>query len=114
MSILRDIFLKMSTSARMHDFVVRFPLSRRVSRRFVAGETLDEAIQVVKTLNAQGLGVTFDQLGESVSQAESAKEAERRKAYQEQALSHPRVKEAIEVFPEAKDHINVRIDTTGR
>jgi proline dehydrogenase len=75
MSILRDIFLKMSTSARMHDFVVRFPLSRRVSRRFVAGEALDEAIQVVKTLNAQGLGVTFDQLGESVSQESEARQA---------------------------------------
>ncbi len=75
MPILRDIFLAMSKSTPMRDFVVNFPLSRRVSRRFVAGETLDEAIQVVKKLNAQGLGVTFDQLGESVSLESEAREA---------------------------------------
>lgn len=77
MPILRDLFLALSTNAMMRNFVVNFPLSRRVARRFVAGETLDEAIAVVKKLNAQGLGVTFDQLGESVtleSEARAAKD----------------------------------------
>lgn len=75
MPILRDVFLALSTSSLLRDFVVNFPLSRRVSRRFVAGETLDEAIQVVKKLNAQGLAVTFDQLGESVTQESEARAA---------------------------------------
>ncbi len=75
MPLLRDLFLKLSTNKMMRDFVVNFPLSRRVSRRFVAGETLDEAIQVVKKLNAQGLAVTFDLLGESVSQESEARAA---------------------------------------
>ncbi len=75
MPILRDLFLALSTNAMMRTFVVNFPLSRRVARRFVAGETLDEAIAVVKRLNAQGLGVTFDLLGESVTQESEARAA---------------------------------------
>jgi len=75
MPILRDLFLALSTNAMMRNFVVNFPLSRRVARRFVAGETLDEAIAVVKRLNAQGLGVTFDLLGESVTQESEARAA---------------------------------------
>ena len=67
MAVLRDLFLAMSTNALVRQFVVGFPLSRRVSRRFVAGETVDEAIQVVKKLRGQGIDVTFDQLGESVT-----------------------------------------------
>lgn len=75
MPVLRDFFLAMSTNAAMRNFIVRFPLSRRVSHRFVAGETLEEAIQVVKKLNREGLKVTFDQLGESVTQVSEAREA---------------------------------------
>ena len=75
MPILRDAFLAMSTNSFVRRFVIAFPLSRVVSRRFVAGETLDEAIQVVKKLNAQNLQVTFDQLGESVSRESEAREA---------------------------------------
>jgi proline dehydrogenase len=75
MPILRDAFLAMSTNSLVRRFVIAFPLSRIVSRRFVAGETLDEAIQVVKKLNAQNMLVTFDKLGESVTSESEAREA---------------------------------------
>jgi proline dehydrogenase len=75
MAVLRDLFLAMSTNAWLRQFVVGFPLSRRVSRRFVAGETIDEAIQVVKKLRTQGIDVTFDQLGESVTNEAEARAA---------------------------------------
>ncbi|CAG0976368.1 proline dehydrogenase [Anaerolineae bacterium] len=75
MPILRDAFLAMSTSAWLRKAVIGFPLSRRMTRRFVAGETLDEAIAVVKKLNAQNMQVTFDLLGESVTQESEAREA---------------------------------------
>jgi len=45
----------MSTNALVRNFVVGFPLSRQVSRRFVAGETLDEVIQIVKKLNEKNI-----------------------------------------------------------
>jgi proline dehydrogenase len=37
-----------------------------LARRFVAGETLDEALPVVEALNANGLHVALDKLGEHV------------------------------------------------
>src|SRR3954471_6030801 len=40
---------------------------RGVARRFVAGETVEDAIETVRRLEAQGLHHTLDHLGESVS-----------------------------------------------
>lgn len=75
MPFLRDLFLSMSTNTVIRRFIIDFPLSRRVSRRFVAGETLEEAIEVVRKLNAQGQQVTFDLLGESVTKESEARAA---------------------------------------
>jgi proline dehydrogenase len=47
--------------------------ARRLSKRFVAGETLGEALAVCRRLQSEGISVTLDHLGESVtSLAESA------------------------------------------
>lgn len=75
MSITRNIFLAMSKNTWIRRAVVGFPLSRIVSRRFVAGETLDEAIGVIRKLNGQNLNVTLDVLGESVSNESEARAA---------------------------------------
>ena len=75
MPFLRDLFLTMSSNSVIRRFVIDFPLSRRVSRRFVAGETLEEAIEVVRKLNARGQVVTFDLLGESVTKESEARAA---------------------------------------
>ncbi|MBX6395231.1 MAG: proline dehydrogenase family protein [Alicyclobacillaceae bacterium] len=45
--------------------------------RFVAGETLDEALDAVRELNRQGLEVTLDHLGESVKEVDEARAAAR-------------------------------------
>lgn len=47
----------------------------RVARRYVAGETLDEAVEHVRALNREGAMVTLDLLGEAVSKREAATEA---------------------------------------
>lgn len=75
MPIFRDAFLKMSTNAVAHRMVVGFPLSRKITRRFVAGETLDDAVHAVQRLNAEGLLATLDHLGESVTNSEEARRA---------------------------------------
>ena len=46
--------------------------AKRLSTRFVAGETLDEALAVSRRLNAEGITVTLDHLGESVTSLEEA------------------------------------------
>ncbi|WP_410964383.1 hypothetical protein, partial [Salmonella sp. SAL4447] len=72
---MRNTFLSLSTNPAAHRMVVGFPLSRKVTRRVVAGETLDDAVSAVKKLNAEGLLATLDHLGESVSNAEEARRA---------------------------------------
>jgi len=48
------------------------PASRRVVDRFVAGETLADALGVVGTLTAEGIEVTLDHLGEDITQRSEA------------------------------------------
>jgi proline dehydrogenase len=48
------------------------PLARPLVRRFVAGETLAEALENVQKLNATGMAATLDYLGESVNTAAEA------------------------------------------
>ena len=48
---------------------------RALADRFVAGETLDDAMRVAKDLNGQGMSVSLDYLGEHVESHESAERA---------------------------------------
>jgi len=50
-------------------------MGRRVSRRFVAGMTVDDAIAVAAQLNREGIEVSLDSLGESVMQVSQAEES---------------------------------------
>lgn len=52
---------------------MRSPVSRTVARRFVAGETAEEAFATAKTLNGQGASVSLDYLGENVTSADEAR-----------------------------------------
>lgn len=47
------------------------------AERFVAGETLDEALSAIRELNALGMFTTLDYLGESVTDAEATRQAAR-------------------------------------
>ena len=53
-------------------------LARRLSRRFVAGETLEEALAVGRRINSEGITLTLDHLGENVTslaEAEASRDA---------------------------------------
>ncbi|HYN20246.1 MAG TPA: proline dehydrogenase family protein [Thermoanaerobaculia bacterium] len=52
--------------------VVPKVLVGRVASRYVAGETLDDAVRVVRTLNEQGAMATVDVLGEEVKERQKA------------------------------------------
>ncbi len=45
------------------------------SRKYIAGETLDEAIKLVKDLNSKGIFATIDVLGESIKNKREAMDA---------------------------------------
>jgi proline dehydrogenase len=50
-------------------------LARKMAHRFVAGETLDEALAAVREINRRGMTASLDHLGENVSSRAEAVEA---------------------------------------
>jgi proline dehydrogenase len=70
--ILRDTLLYLAQNDNLRNFVVTNRMTRGVSRRFVAGEALDEAVQATRVLNQRGMHVSLDHLGENVSDAQEA------------------------------------------
>ena len=73
--MLRALFIALSTNTAFRAFAEKSSIGRRVSRRFVAGMIVEEAIASAKQLNAEGIAVTLDSLGESVLQVSQAEES---------------------------------------
>ena len=63
--MLRSILLWLSRNKTVRNTVMRWGIVRRAALRFVAGETIEEAIAVIRDLNAQGIVATLDHLGEN-------------------------------------------------
>jgi proline dehydrogenase len=80
-SMLRSILLKLSESPGFAKWVTSNGATRRMARRFVAGETLDEAIAAARGCNDVGMLASLDYLGENVSTTADAQRA--RDAYLE-------------------------------
>jgi proline dehydrogenase len=75
--MLRQALLYLSDQPAIFRFVRRNPLARRFANRFVAGETLETAVDAVRQLNANGISATLDLLGESVRNEAEARAAGR-------------------------------------
>jgi proline dehydrogenase len=73
--ILRDTILFLSNSELARRIAREAPFARSAARRFVAGETIDEAVRAARDLNAAGMSATLDYLGESVRNREEAEAA---------------------------------------
>ena len=71
--MLRKTLLYLSNQQRVFTFVRRNRLARRMASRFVAGETIEEAVGAVRALNARGITASLDLLGESVHREEEAR-----------------------------------------
>ncbi len=70
--MLKDTLLYMAQNSHMRDFVTQNRVTRNISRRFVAGEFLDDAVQVTQTLNQCDIQVALDLLGENVTDVREA------------------------------------------
>src|SRR6202040_2947686 len=79
--MLRSTLLKLSVSSGFAHWVTSNPSTRRMARRFVAGETLDEAIAAARACNSVGMYTSLDYLGENVATVADAPRA--RAAYLE-------------------------------
>lgn len=73
--MMRTILLKLSNSQGMARWVTSHKTTRRMSERFVAGSTLDQAVAAARVCNQNGMMVSLDLLGESVHNADEARRA---------------------------------------
>jgi proline dehydrogenase len=72
---MRTLFISLSHRRSLARLATRTPITRPMVARFVAGETLEEALPAIAELKRAGLRTTVDVLGESVTNAEQAEAA---------------------------------------
>ena len=65
--MLRHVFIHLSENKRLRRWMETSRLTAGLTRRFVAGHTLEAAMAVCRKLHAERLSATIDQLGESVT-----------------------------------------------
>ena len=87
--MLRNTLLYLSNQPRVFKFVRNNRLAKKFARRFVAGETVEEALAAVRELNARGITASLDLLGESVHN-----EAEARQSGREYLMILDRIRES--------------------
>jgi proline dehydrogenase len=75
--MLRNSLLYLSNQPRVFDFIRHNALAKSFASRFVAGETVDEAIEAVAALNQKKITASLDLLGESVRNEQEARSAGR-------------------------------------
>ncbi len=70
--MIRSVVLGVTERSVTKKLVTDTAIGRSVARRFVAGESLDSAVASTESLNASGLLVSLDHLGEHVTNLEEA------------------------------------------
>lgn len=73
--MLRSLLIYLSKAPWAQKMVTGWSLAWHVASRFVAGETVADAIRVIRELNANCITATLDQLGEHTSTVEEAEKA---------------------------------------
>jgi proline dehydrogenase len=73
--MIRTILLQMAASPRLAGWVTTNSVTRSMAQRFVAGETLDQAVSAARAMNSLGRKVSLDYLGESVANESEARHA---------------------------------------
>jgi proline dehydrogenase len=70
--MLHSFLIYLSRAAWVSGLLSGWKFSRRAASRFVAGETIADALRVVQSLNEKGIYATLDQLGEHTTNAVEA------------------------------------------
>jgi proline dehydrogenase len=75
MPLLRSTLIALSRNRFLRHLGERSRLGIRLSSRFVAGMELEDALRVAESVNKQGIAVSLDSLGESVTSEQEAHQA---------------------------------------
>ncbi len=73
--MLRFLLLYLSRAGWARKIVQSWGFARKMAARFVAGETLYQAVEVVRELNRRGISATLDHLGENVFTKQDARQS---------------------------------------
>jgi proline dehydrogenase len=69
---LRAVLLAIAANSKLRAWAETSPMARRLSSRFIAGSTLEDALAACGRLRADGITATLDYLGENVKSGEEA------------------------------------------
>ena len=73
--ITRSALLYLSRQEGLKEFATSFRPFKKLTTRFIAGETIDDVIQYIRVINSEGCTASFDHLNEAVtSPSEAARE----------------------------------------
>ncbi len=70
--LTRHLFLKLSENRTLRTWMETSPHARRLTKRFIAGETLEQELAVCAGLDQQRIFAALDHLGENVTTLEEA------------------------------------------
>ncbi len=70
--MMRNVLLFLSRQQRLRRWMETSSIAHRLAHRFVAGDTLDDALAVCRRVNGEGISATLDYLGENVRTLEEA------------------------------------------
>jgi len=71
--MFRAFFIALSESKGLRGFAEQSRIGQRLSHRFVAGMTVEEALDATAAVNRLGMSVSVDNLGENVTNLEEAR-----------------------------------------
>ncbi|MGI4756233.1 MAG: proline dehydrogenase family protein [Janthinobacterium lividum] len=73
--MLRTLLISLSQNGTLRNLMERSEPGKRISSRFVAGLSVEDALRVTADLNREGFAVSLDSLGESVATEAQARSA---------------------------------------
>lgn len=73
--MFRSFFIYLSKATWARRIITQWGFAWRAASRFISGEKLEDAIQVIRVLNAKGINATLDHLGEHTTNPDEARTA---------------------------------------
>jgi len=73
--MLRALFISLSKARWAQRLITQWRFAWKMASRFIAGETVEDAMQTVKQLNAAGMLATLDHLGENTDSRAAAEQS---------------------------------------
>ena len=71
----RHLFLKLSENRPLRSWMETSPKAKLLTRRFIAGETLEDELRACARLQEQGISAALDHLGENVTTLDEARQS---------------------------------------